>query len=406
MKGYWEAEAQKAANRGRWGEAANNYFHAGNVTKMREALEKAIWSDRDGEYQAANVGILGLIGSLRENGQLDRFMKNVSQERSDPLKWVQRIYLTWLIGDLIAAQEALHAAHLLKKFHKSLLVSESGAFMQRSLWTLKEVLKGLIDQQKSEDAFILCKLIMDEDSSDLWSKKWSGKDVVDWGGKATREAEWGWIAELFLNAKDKKTAGKMYQLYFNIKPRFVYVDTEVVSALKDLGEWPSFLDEISKARPLDLGQFLSKRLSSELLGLGKKESGELEVSSIVRCYDAVGPREYVDFSGGKEQTTEWLYNVIQFYGNQGDPAKAEELRYRRWEDRRRLGRNDLDVASSLAQVSYQNADQQKFKAAAEAMEKAAKDEMFSKYPAGFWYQAAKLYDRAGNSKRARNTAYR
>ena len=145
---------------------------------------------------------------------------------------------------------------------------------------------------------------------------------------------------------------------------------------------------------------MSKQLSSELLGFDKKETSELEIGLILRCYEAVGPQEYVDFYEDKRATTDWLGNLIKFWENQGDKAKAEELSYRRWEDRRRLGRKDVEIAFNLGQVAYENADKQNFRQAAETMEKGAQGEDSSGYPAGFWYQAAKLYERAGNLSKA------
>ncbi|MBI4487530.1 MAG: zinc ribbon domain-containing protein [Deltaproteobacteria bacterium] len=359
-----------------------NYVKARNIQKLRSACEEAVWKRefylRDG------------IKHLKERGELEAFVTNVATSRQGPdLPPDERGGLFSLLDTLLEVHQASQAAALMLRFWRACVrdVSHSDTV---SLFKLEKAVERLLGEGNSQKAIELVRTVIDK----LATVPGFSHENVD--------HYWWRIGKGFLSAKAKREAAEFYRFYFTIKPTAV-LDHELVDALRELGEWQGVLDHVLKTKPLEVGLPLSLRLYKEFVipfHGRKKEGGELEAAALLRCYDAVGPQKYKHPGWGDEkETPHWLETLNEFWKTKGDEAKAEELNIRYWQDKERLETGRID---DPAEAAYSLADKRDFRQAAQEMEKAAiaVEGNHTEYPAGFWYQAAKLYERARNQEQA------
>jgi rubrerythrin len=338
--------------------AAKHYFKARRPQKMRKTYEEY--------FERAYYGLKeDHVQMLKEAGELDAFMQDVF--RSNPgseLSEARWRAFAGLFDSLFKGEEYSNAAQIFLHYRKTLHAYG------------KEAIQGLLRKGDAKKAVEITSLL--------------AKD------KLLKSYEYSAFAKMFLEVKAYNEAEEVFRILFSIEPsEAVRGGAEILAGTQ---AWQSFLSFALKEDPLNLG----KRLRN-LPAISWPEShggGEIEADFLLKCYEAVGPQSQED---DKEGTTRWLYALTEFWKARGDRAKEGELRYRLAEDKQRLGIVHFFSGFEYASAAWAFADKQDFGRAAETMEKAAltdhsiprQDPNF-----GFWYPAAKLYEKVGNCEKA------
>ena len=348
-------------------DAAKHYCTARRFTKLRNAYE---------EYVCVFHGSLGKdhVQMLIETGQLEDFIKNVaaSEPGSGISSEKKRGALHSLLYVLFEVQAFSPAADIFLRFPETF--SYHG----------KEVIPGLLRQGDIRRAAEIGSLVAKQ--------------------KLLHVLDYGKFAKMFVEAKAYEAAKEMLRILFSSEP--LQAVKAAAETFRDTDIYRGFLSYALKQDPMKLGDSL--RYLDSISSPERHPGGELEADFLLQCYEAVGPQS---LDNNKEGTTWWLYSLAKFWKARGDKAREAELQYRLVEDQKRLGIVDRYFYPAVegfsghgyARAAWAFADTQEFSRAAEAMEKAALADYSvpREHPdRGFWYQGAKLYEKAGNREKA------